>query len=143
MPANMVEPFIHMFGKVPEQALTLAGCYQLITAGFLHADWWHLIGNMYILWIFGDNVIDVLYDHGERKGPLMFLFFYTVVLIISGITACMVYFEFKVIIGASGAISGVMAAYWRLFPRSACTRSSSRSSIRSRSPCGSTLVSGS
>ncbi|MDP7422818.1 MAG: rhomboid family intramembrane serine protease [bacterium] len=118
MPANMVEPFIHMFGKVPEQALTLAGCYQLITAGFLHADWWHLIGNMYILWIFGDNVIDVLYDHGERKGPLMFLFFYTVVLIISGITACMVYFEFKVIIGASGAISGVMAAYWRLFPRS-------------------------
>lgn len=83
----------------------------LFTHMFLHGGWLHIIGNMWFLWIFGDNVEDVM-------GPLRFCVFYLVcglaaataqILAAPGTTIPMV--------GASGAIGGVMGAYVRLYPK--------------------------
>ena len=83
----------------------------LFTSQFLHGGWLHLIGNMWTLFIFGDNVED-------RMGPLRYLVFY----LLSGMVAnLMQAFVFKTsmipAIGASGAIAGVLGAYILLFPR--------------------------
>ena len=77
---------------------------------FLHASWLHLIVNMWFLWIFGDNVED-------RMGHLPFLIFY----LISGVMATLLQWYFDPmlsipVIGASGAIAGVLAAYFFLYP---------------------------
>ena len=82
----------------------------LITAMFLHGGWIHLLGNMLYLWIFGDNVEDVL-GHGR------YLFFY----LLCGVTAALVHGFLHMnsrvpTIGASGAIAGVLGAYLFLFP---------------------------
>jgi len=83
----------------------------LITSMFLHGGWLHLGGNMLYLWIFGDNVED-------RMGHVGFLIFY----IITGIAAVMSHILLEPnssvpLIGASGAIAGVLGAYLVLFPR--------------------------
>ncbi len=80
------------------------------TAMFLHGGWVHLIGNMWTLWIFGDNVED-------RMGPFRFLVFY----LLCGLAASLVHIWMHPhssvpVIGASGAISGVLGAYYGLFP---------------------------
>lgn len=82
----------------------------LLTSMFLHGGWMHLIGNMWYLWIFGDNV-------EAAMGSLRFLLFY----LLSGVGAA--FLQMGVggattapMIGASGAISGVMGAYLVLFP---------------------------
>lgn len=77
---------------------------------FLHSGWFHLIMNMWMLWIFGDNIEDV-------TGHFWFLFFY---LLCGGIAAA-VHFVSDVasispVIGASGAVAGVMGAYLVLYP---------------------------
>lgn len=83
----------------------------VITSMFLHGSWLHLLGNCWMLWIFGDNVEGVL-------GKLSFLIFY----FLSGIVASLAHVitthtpEIP-IIGASGAVAGVMGAYLVLFPR--------------------------
>jgi len=78
---------------------------------FLHGGWLHLFGNMLYLWIFGDNVED-------RLGHLRYLIFY----LLSGIGASFVHIWLNPssrlpTIGASGAIAGVMGAYFTLYPR--------------------------
>jgi hypothetical protein len=78
---------------------------------FLHGGWVHLLGNMWILWVFGDNVED-------RLGRWKYLVFY----LGSGIVAALVHVFTNAqspvpTIGASGAVAGVMGAYFRLFPR--------------------------
>ena len=85
--------------------------FSVFTAMFLHGGWFHIIGNMLYLWIFGDNVED-------RMGPFRFLVFY----LLCGVVAsfAQIYGSFRSEIpalGASGAISGVLAAYLRLYPR--------------------------
>jgi membrane associated rhomboid family serine protease len=82
----------------------------LLTAMFLHGGFLHLFGNMLYLWIFGNNIEDFL-------GPIRFIFFY----FISGLGASLVHIIFhpssKVpMIGASGAIAGVLGAYFILYP---------------------------
>ncbi|NPA90331.1 MAG: rhomboid family intramembrane serine protease [Chloroflexi bacterium] len=83
----------------------------LITSQFLHGGWYHIIGNMIYLWIFGDNVEDQM-GHGR------YLVFY----LLSGIIAALVQSammpsQMQVpLIGASGAISGVLGAYMLFFP---------------------------
>ncbi|PYI88594.1 MAG: rhomboid family intramembrane serine protease [Verrucomicrobia bacterium] len=77
---------------------------------FLHGGWIHLIGNMWTLWIFGDNVEDRL-GHGK------FLLFY----LASGIVAALFHIYTNAgsrvpTIGASGAVAGIMGAYFRFFP---------------------------
>ncbi len=83
----------------------------LVTSMFLHGGWLHVIGNLWTLAIFGDNVED-------RMGKLRFLAFYLLCGIVAG--AVHVYFNPASVIptiGASGAISGVMGAYLVLYPR--------------------------
>jgi hypothetical protein len=82
-----------------------------ITSMFLHGGWLHLIGNMWYLWIFGDNVEDVL-------GPVRFLLFYFLCGVAAGVTHVLVSPGSAVpTVGASGAIAGVLAGYASLFPR--------------------------
>lgn len=88
----------------------LQGVFRMLTSMFLHADIMHLFGNMFFLYIFGDNVED-------RMGHVKFLIFY----IIFGIVADIAHFLIDPVstipaIGASGAISGVMGAYVVMFP---------------------------
>jgi len=86
-----------------------------LTSMFMHGGWLHLIGNMLFLWIFGNNVEDYL-------GRVKFIIFY----LLSGIAAIALYTLFgpnsKIpLIGASGAIAGVMGAYMVLYPRARIT----------------------
>ncbi|MDF2096697.1 rhomboid family intramembrane serine protease [Aquibaculum arenosum] len=92
----------------------LAGAPSLltpITYQFLHGSWMHLIGNMLFLFVFGDNVEDAM-------GHLRFLAFY----LICGVAAALVHFvafpgSTVPVVGASGAVSGVLGAYLLLHPR--------------------------
>jgi membrane associated rhomboid family serine protease len=96
------------YGLVPSHFQLTA----LATSMFLHGGWLHLLGNMWFLWIFGDNVEDIL-GHGK------YLVFY----LLCGIAAGLVHVIFNggsrlPTIGASGAIAGVMGAYLVKFPHS-------------------------
>ncbi len=82
----------------------------MVSSLFLHGGWMHIIGNMWSLWIFGDNVED-------RMGRGAFLSFY----LLSGLAAGALHVAFNTrspvpTVGASGAIAGVMGAYLLLFP---------------------------
>ena len=82
----------------------------LFTSMFLHGGLFHLLGNMLYLWIFGNNIEDYL-------GPIRFIFFYA----ISGLGASLMHIVFNPtskipMIGASGAIAGILGAYLVLFP---------------------------
>lgn len=106
IPAKLVHAYNAYRISLPWTALVL----PIVTSMFLHAGWWHLVSNMWALWIFGDNVEDHL-GHG------LYLLFY----LWSGIAGALVHIAFNldstgVTIGASGAIAGVMAAYFMLFP---------------------------
>jgi membrane associated rhomboid family serine protease len=83
----------------------------LVTSMFLHAGWMHVIGNMLYLWIFGNNIEDAM-GHGK------FTLFYFVCGIVAGLTMVVVDpSSHTPVVGASGAISGVLAAYMLLYPR--------------------------
>lgn len=88
------------------------GSYLTVfTSMFMHGGWMHLIGNMWFLWIFGDNVEDAM-------GPVRFAIFY--LLCGLGAAAAQTATDPNSVIpmvGASGAIGGVMGAYALLFPR--------------------------
>ena len=109
-PRRQFESIIWLFGVKPAYILRGKELYTLLTSMFLHGDLHHIIGNMIYLWIFGDNVED-------RMGHLKFLIFY----LSSGIIGSIVQSIFMPnstmpMIGASGAISGVLGAYFILFP---------------------------
>lgn len=100
--------FIGTFGLVPDRFHFA----NVLTSMFLHGGWMHVLGNMWFLWIFGDNIEDIL-GHGK------YLLFY----LLCGVGAAMtqVYFspDSRVpMVGASGAIAGVMGAYMVKFPYS-------------------------
>lgn len=83
----------------------------MVTSMFLHGGWMHLIGNMWTLWIFGDNVED-------RLGRGRYLLYY----LACGLAACYIHYltgprSGMPVVGASGAIAGVMGGYFVLFPR--------------------------
>jgi membrane associated rhomboid family serine protease len=83
----------------------------VLTSMFLHGSWLHLVGNMWFLWIFGNNVEDAM-------GPIRFLVFY----LLSGTVAALAHVftdpaSAVPMVGASGAISGVMGGYLVLYPR--------------------------
>ena len=83
---------------------------QLFTSQFLHGSWLHLLGNMLFLWVFGNNVED-------RLGRIRFLPFYLLCGAIAGISQALVApSEHFPLIGASGAIAGVLGAYIVLYP---------------------------
>ena len=100
--------FISVYGIIPRRFQYA----DLITSMFLHGGWLHLIGNCWFLWIFGDNVEDVL-GHGK------YLIFY----VLSGLAAGLGHVILNPgspvpTVGASGAIAGVMGAYMLKFPHS-------------------------
>ena len=114
LPVHNLDSLVVMYGIVPARVIhsPFTGFYTLFTSMFLHGGWTHLIGNMWALYLFGDNVEDVM-------GHLRFLIFY----ILAGVVAGLVHILFNPLstvptIGASGAIAGVMGAYFILFPRS-------------------------
>ena len=82
-----------------------------LTSLFLHAGFWHFAGNMIFLWVFGDNVEDAM---GSRR----FVLFYLACGTIAGLAHTMMTpLSQSPLIGASGAVSGVLAAYLLLYPR--------------------------
>ncbi len=107
-------PLLHGLarGSIPGPNVLVGGCaIPLFTSMFLHGGWLHIIGNMWVLIIFGDNVED-------RLGSLRYLAFYLVCGLLSGLTQAFVAPTSNVpAIGASGAIAGVLAAYLVFFPR--------------------------
>jgi len=87
------------------------------TSMFMHASWEHILGNMLFLWIFGNNVEDAL-------GRVRFLFWYLAAGVVASATQAFVTLDFGTVrdasipnIGASGAIAGVLGAYFVLLPR--------------------------
>ncbi len=113
-PSLCAEPIVKGFtgGLLPSPASLLHGCVvPLLTSLFLHGGWLHLIGNMWVLIIFGDNVED-------RIGHPGYLAFYLACGVVSGLTQAFIAPSSAVpAIGASGAIAGVLAAYVIFFPR--------------------------
>ena len=100
--------FISTWGLIPDQFHVV----NVLTSMFLHGGWMHVLGNMWFLWIFGDNIEDIL-GHGK------YLVFY----LLSGVAAALTQtllnpYSRVPMVGASGAIAGVMGAYMVKFPQS-------------------------
>jgi hypothetical protein len=115
------ERFVQVYGEVPAHlAVFLAGSprYSLpdvvvpfFTSMFLHAGWMHVLGNMWFLYIFGDNIEDYL-------GHFKYLVFYLLSGLFAMATQVAIYPHSNVpTVGASGAIAGVLGAYFILYPR--------------------------
>jgi membrane associated rhomboid family serine protease len=108
LPERTLTRFLYFYGVVP----AAFSAPTLITSMFLHGSWWHVIGNMWYLWIFGDNVED-------RVGHGRFILFYLLCGIAAALAQTITAPDSTVpMIGASGAIAGVMGAYFVLYPRS-------------------------
>jgi membrane associated rhomboid family serine protease len=118
--ANL-DRFVYIYGLVPARySMPQISSYfttgqqllSLFSFMFLHGGFWHLLGNMWFLYIFGDNVED-------RLGPFRYLVFYLLCGITSGLSHLLLNLHSNVpTIGASGAIAGVMGAYLILHPHS-------------------------
>ena len=115
------ELFARQFGVVPSHlSAFLAGSPQytlptvvipFFTSMFLHAGWMHVLGNMWFLFIFGDNIEDYL-------GHFKYLVFYILSGLIAMFTQVAIYPHSNLpTVGASGAIAGVLGAYFILYPR--------------------------
>jgi membrane associated rhomboid family serine protease len=120
MPEYSLKHFFYLFGIVPARythpewatllGLPVDNYWPFLTSMFLHGGWTHILGNMWTLWIFGDNVED-------RIGPIRFLFFYLLCGLAAGVVHCLANPQSTVpSVGASGAIAGVLGAYFVLFP---------------------------
>lgn len=118
LPAPLERQFVFQFGMIPNRlghelgnpAAPLLGVGTVFTSMFLHGGFLHLLGNMWFLWIFGDNIED-------RLGHFRYLVFY----LLCGVGAALAHFltdsrSMIPTVGASGAISGVLGAYLVLFP---------------------------
>ena len=108
LPDDVRQAFLTVYGVVPADF----HAPTLITSMFLHGSWMHVIGNMWYLWIFGDNVEDRL-GHGR------FILFYLACGIIAALGQVLADPSSTLpTIGASGAIAGIMGGYFVLYPRS-------------------------
>jgi len=106
VPARYSIPQLSAYFSAPQQV------FSFVSFMFLHGGFWHLLGNMWSLYIFGDNVED-------RLGPLRYLMFYLICGVASGVSHLLLNLHSNLpTIGASGAIAGVMGAYFILHPRS-------------------------
>jgi membrane associated rhomboid family serine protease len=105
---DLLNHFIQRFGMVPDRFQYT----DLFSSMFLHGGWLHLVGNMWFLYIYGDNVEDIL-GHGK------YLLFYLGCGVAAGLAHVFLNPESRVpTVGASGAIAGVMGAYMVKFPHS-------------------------
>jgi membrane associated rhomboid family serine protease len=108
-----LERLTRMWGLIPVELMVhpAASWITILTSMFLHGGWFHILSNMWVLFIFGDNIED-------RMGGMRYLIFY----LLSGVAAALM--ETFILpgsgvpmIGASGAIAGVLGAYLILYPR--------------------------
>lgn len=110
--------FFYRFGVIPswftqnvEAGNFTEAVIPLFTSTFLHGGWLHIISNMLFLWVFGDNIED-------RMGHFKYLLFYLVVGGIGNITQIMANPQSVTpIIGASGAVAGILGAYYISYPK--------------------------
>jgi membrane associated rhomboid family serine protease len=119
-PEQMLSAIAAGFGIVPRELLGAPPAYginpvpepvTLFTYMFLHAGWIHLISNMLFLWVFADNIEDAF-------GSFGFLLFYLLCGLAGGLTHVLMTTDSAApLIGASGAVSGVLAAYMLLYPK--------------------------
>lgn len=119
LPSPELDQLIATWGVIPAHLLaalshpsqpTFSVLATLITSQFLHAGWAHILGNMLFLWVFGDNIEDVL-------GHFAYLVFYLLSGIAAGVAQAVVLGPSPIpSLGASGAIAGVLGAYIILYP---------------------------
>jgi membrane associated rhomboid family serine protease len=120
MPYETSSKLIYLYGMVanrysnPQWALTYGlpfdGYFSFLSNLFLHGNWFHIIFNMWFMWIFADNVED-------RMGKARFLAFYLICGLIATMTQWYSTPTLTIpVVGASGAIAGVLAAYYFLYP---------------------------
>ncbi|MFW2371589.1 MAG: rhomboid family intramembrane serine protease [Gammaproteobacteria bacterium] len=108
---GMIPAVLFDFKQLPAGLETIPAWATLFSAMFLHGGWMHLIGNMLYLWIFGNNVEDAM-GHGR------FIIFYLLCGLAAALAQALPNPQSVVpMIGASGAISGVLGAYILLYPR--------------------------
>ena len=114
MDASTLKEFIFEWGLIPARLLgnPSTAWRTIFTSMFLHGGWFHIINNMWVLFIFGDNV-------EARMGGIRYLIFY----LLSGVAAVLLQTYILPssavpMIGASGAVAGVLGAYLILFPHS-------------------------
>lgn len=127
LPPEQLYSFLYTYGTIPADitgslagilkpgfsfAALLTAAAPLAGANFLHGGWLHLIGNMLYLWIFGDNIEG---QFGHLKYLLLYLFMGASSQLFHVLSSP---FSTTPLIGASGAIAGVLGAYFILFPRS-------------------------
>lgn len=112
IPAELIQQSFlsRPMANLPPEAVRVPEGLTLITYMFLHGNFLHLLGNMIFLWVFGDNVEDAM-------GHIRFLFFYMMCGIFAGVTHAVISPQSNIpMIGASGAVAGVIAAYLMLHP---------------------------
>ena len=108
---RQLDRFIQDWGTVPREVSRGDDLFALFTSMFLHGGWLHIAGNMLFLWVFGDNIEDTM-------GHLKYLVFYLLCgVAASGLQIIVNPDSRTPMIGASGAISGVLAAYLVLYPK--------------------------
>lgn len=121
LPPQLGELFVYRYGAIPATVFGDAALppelgaippfMTLLTSMFLHGGWMHLIGNMLYLWIFGNNIEDVM-------GHVRFVIFYITCGMLAVYSHALTDPDSTIpLVGASGAISGVLGAYLVLFPR--------------------------
>ena len=116
LPTDLNQNAIYNFGVIPaallgDQQSFISPALTVFTSMFMHGGWMHLIGNMVFLWIFGDNIEDSM---GHKK----FLFFYLICGLLAALLQALINPNSPVpMIGASGAIAGILGAYLVLHPK--------------------------
>jgi len=120
LPEQKNEAFVYMYGAIPAvlfgyvqlppEFVSLPVYATLISSMFLHGGWMHLVGNMLYLWIFGNNIEDVM-GHGK------FIVFYLLCGVLAALSYGLIDPTSEIpMVGASGAIAGVLGAYLLLYP---------------------------
>ncbi len=108
---GLIPTVVNDFKDLPASAVWVPEDATYLTYAFLHGDWMHLIGNMLFLWVFGDNVEDAM-------GHVRYFCFYLLCAVAAGLLHSLLFLEHEApLVGASGAVAGVVAAYLILHPR--------------------------
>jgi len=110
LPEPELLEFIFRWGAIPAEISQGQDLFGLVSSMFLHGGWLHIAGNMLFLWVFGDNVEDTM-------GHVSYLLFYLLTGLAAGLAQVVIDSGSEIpLVGASGAISGVLGAYIMLFP---------------------------